>query len=131
MSEQDTAGGGRDDEAARRARAREHIARGEHGAAWAALHPLWRNLSAHDDRTPGCLCGACLKPEVGALEHQGMRFERRFGAACEKVLWFWLPTSLTGRQDEIVARVDADLAARYGAQNEDDEDYDDEDGDDE
>lgn len=80
-------------------------AEGKYGESYATLHPTWRNLTAHDANTPKCLCKRCIDPEVGTMQHQGMRFVRGFGGAHEKVVWFWMPASLEAEQPTVQAAV--------------------------
>ncbi len=71
-------------------------------------HPV--NLAAHEDRSPlPCLCKHCLPAAPEAIECQGSDFLRTKVELHERVLWFWLPASLSDELEAVQAAVTARL----------------------
>ena len=69
------------------------------------------NLAKHEERSPlPCLCKQCWAAAPDRLEFQGTEFVRANVQARSRVLWFWLPATLS---DDLVAVQQAVQARLY------------------
>lgn len=74
----------------------------------AAPRPV--NLAKHEDRSPlPCLCKRCLPRAGMRIEAQGTTFVRAKVELHSRVLWFWLPASLTDDLPAVTSAVTARL----------------------
>jgi hypothetical protein len=74
------------------------------------------NLTGHDDDTGlPCLCKACLPNAAQTAEASGMKFERSFAVAGNRVLHFWMLEELAHERAQVRASVTAALHARLRA----------------
>src|SRR5215813_2034220 len=71
------------------------------------------NLTGHDDDTGlPCLCKGCLPNAGMTAEASGMKFERSFAVAGNRVLHFWMLEELAHERVQVRASVTAALHAR-------------------
>lgn len=71
------------------------------------------NLCQHEDRSPlPCLCKRCLPSAPERTESQGTQFVRAKVELHSRVLWFWLPSSLTNDLDAVIQAVKTRLGQR-------------------
>ncbi len=74
------------------------------------------NLTGHDnDAGLPCLCKACLPNAAMTAESAGMKFERSFAIAGNRVLYFWMLEELAHERSQVRASVTAALHARLRA----------------
>jgi hypothetical protein len=74
------------------------------------------NLTGHDDDAGlPCLCKLCLPGAGSTAEAAGMKFQRSFAIAGNRVLHFWMLDDLEHERAQVRASVTAALHARLAA----------------
>ena len=100
------------DAALRRKAAEALDAAGEREEAVALLEPLI-NVTGHDDDVGlPCLCKRCLPQAGTTAESAGMKFQRSFAVAGDRVLHFWMLAELAGERAGVRASVANALQVR-------------------
>lgn len=97
----------------RAARALQREGRGAEavGVLLAGHWNVTRHAKAADAPAP-CLCKRCLRPEVDAIEMDGLPLTRDFAVAHGRVLFFWVPASLAAQADAVRDAVTDELLGR-------------------
>lgn len=104
------------DERLRERAARALAQAGRHAEAAATLLAGLRNLTAHSRKDPlPCQCKKCLVPHQGQAEARGAPFLRGFTAASGRVLFYWLPADLRGKEAAVSDAVRAGMRKRLKA----------------
>lgn len=101
------------DEGLRERAARALALAERHAEAVATLLAGLHNLTAHvrKDALP-CLCKRCLVAEQGQAEVRGAPFLRGFTVASGRVLFFWMPADLRGKEAHVADSVRSALARK-------------------
>ena len=74
------------------------------------------NLTGHDDDAGlPCLCKTCLPQAGTSAEASGMKFQRSFAVAGDRVLHFWMLDELAGERVAVRASVTHALRGRLAA----------------
>jgi hypothetical protein len=96
-----------------RRRAAEALdATGKRDDAMIVLAPFV-NLTGHDeDAGLPCLCRRCLPQAAATAQAEGMKFERSFAVAGNRVLHFWMLSELAHERASVRESVTAALARR-------------------
>jgi hypothetical protein len=71
------------------------------------------NLAVHEERSPlPCLCKRCITTAPEQVERHGLSFVRAKVEVKERLLWFWLPSTLSDDLASVTAAVTARLDSK-------------------
>jgi hypothetical protein len=98
-----------DDESLREQAAAALLEAGRGREVPALLQAGFVHLNAHDEGKLPCLCKRCLDPALDRAVVSGREFARDHAVAHGRVLFYWLPVSLTGSRAEVRRNVAARL----------------------